>query len=70
MGRYDLNISTELELLTEMRSFLYDLGNGVYSHAGIIDLLIEIETAISQNPNNKFLRRFKTFVRDQSQVER
>jgi hypothetical protein len=70
MGRHNLNISTELELLAEMRSFLDDLGNAVYSHAGIVDLLIEIETAISQAPNNKFLRRFKAFVRDQSQVER
>jgi hypothetical protein len=70
MARLNLNISTELELLTEMRSFLEYLNNGVYSHNSILELLIEIETTISLNPNNRFLTRLRAFVRDKSQIER
>lgn len=69
MDRLNLNITSELELLKEMDSFLQDIQNGIYSDSDIVQLLISIEQAILDSPKNKYLKRLKSWVRAKSKIE-
>ena len=69
MDRLNLNITSEVELLKEMDSFLDDIQNGIYTDSDVLQLLIAIEQAIMVSPENKYLKRLKSWVRAKSKIE-
>ena len=66
--RYNLNIQSEIELLKVQKTYLDDFASYNLELADTLEILMEIEMRITNEPLNGFLPRLRTFIRHQSQL--
>ncbi len=66
--RFDLHLQSETDLLMVQREYLRELENFNLVESDTVDMLIAIEQKLIAEPNNIFLPRLRTFIRNRSNL--